>query len=142
VAGLSIDLGILLAAFFPVCAAYRLARFNVRSAPNSFSGLPSPVAGLLVGLAILCFPRMGIPRPVFVSVFCLAAVLMVSTIAYSKPQSALFKSSSAFRMIALVILVVLLLLFFRFWVLLLAISAYVLSGLLGRLIQFIEDRRY
>jgi hypothetical protein len=34
------------------------------------------------------------------------------------------------------------LLLFRFWVLFLAISAYVLSGLLGRLIQFIEDRRY
>ena len=141
-AGLSIDFGILLAAFFPVCAAYRLARFNVGSTPHSFAGLPSPVAGVLVGLAILCFPRMGIPRPVFAGLFCFAAVLMVSTITYSKPQSALFKSTSLFRLILLVAFVIFLLLLFRFWVLLLAVSAYVLSGLLGRLIQFIEDRRY
>lgn len=141
-AGLSIDIGILLAAVFPVCAAYRLARFNVKSAPHSFAGLPSPVAGVLVGLAILCFPGGNIPKPVFAVAFCITALLMVSTIAYSKPQSSVFKNSSIFRLAALVIVVVLLLLLFRFWVLLLAISAYVLSGLLGRLIQFIEDRRY
>ena len=129
-------------AVFPVCAAYRLARFNVKSAPHSFAGLPSPVAGVLVGLAILCFPGGNIPKPVFAVAFCITALLMVSTIAYSKPQSSVFKNSSIFRLAAFVIVVVLLLLLFRFWVLLLAISAYVLSGLLGRLIQFIEDRRY
>jgi CDP-diacylglycerol--serine O-phosphatidyltransferase len=142
IAGLSIDFGALLAAIFPVCAAYRLARFNVKSTPHSFAGLPSPVAGVLVGLGILCFPHGSIPRPVFAVIFCLTALLMVSTIAYSKPQSVIFKSSSIFRLAALTVLIALLLLVFRFWVLLLALSAYVLSGLLGRLIQFIEDRRY
>jgi CDP-diacylglycerol---serine O-phosphatidyltransferase len=140
--GVPVNLGILLAAFFPVCAAYRLARFNVRSNPHGFSGLPSPVAGVLVGLAILCFPRLSIPKAIFAVAFCLTAVLMVSTIAYSKPQSAILKKNSMLRLAALGAFVIVLLLLFRFWVLFLAISAYVLSGLLGRLIQFIEDRRY
>ncbi len=34
-AGRPVDLGILLAAIFPICAAYRLARFNVGSSPRS-----------------------------------------------------------------------------------------------------------
>ena len=142
IAGLSLDLGVLVAAIFPVCAAYRLARFNVQSSPNSFAGLPSPVAGLIVALAILCVPGLGIPKAVFAAAFCLIAILMVSTIVYAKPQSAIFKGGSIARLVLLVIFAVLLLVLFRFWVLLLAISAYVLSGLLGRLIQFIEDRRY
>lgn len=141
-AGLSVNLGILVAAVFPVCAAYRLARFNVKSTPHSFSGLPSPVAGVLIALAVLCFPDTGIPKVIFALAFCLIAILMVSTIAYSKPQSAVFKSSSPLRLVLLAIVLVLLLSFFRLWVLLLAISAYVLSGLLGRLIQFIEERKY
>lgn len=142
IAGPQVDLGILLVAIFPVCAAYRLARFNVKSSPHSFSGLPSPVAGVLVALAILTLPGIPLPRVVFAVAYCVVAVLMVSTISYSKPQSAIFKGRSVFRLVLIAVVVVLLSVFFRFWVLLLAISAYVLSGLLGWLIQFIEERKY
>lgn len=81
-------IGMLIAALFPICAApYRLARFNVASDPKAFTGLPSPVAGVIVG--IFPFSYFGSPLyPTFISIpfFILIALLMVSTIRYSKPQ--------------------------------------------------------
>ncbi len=140
--GQSVDLGILMAIVFPVCAAYRLARFNVRSSPHAFEGLPSPIAGILVGLGILCFPAGSIPRPLFAVLFCLVGLLMVSTVGYSKPQSSVLKKLQGVKLALLVVLVCLLLFLFKFWVILLSLGVYVLSGLLGWLIQFIEERRY
>ena len=141
-AGRPVDLGILLAAVFPICAAYRLARFNVRPSLRSFVGLPSPVAGILVGLAILCFPQGNIPRPLFAVLLPLTGFLMVSTVGYSKPQSFILQNLHGFKLAGLIILVVILLFLFRFRLVLLAVSVYVLSGLVGYLIQFIEERRY
>lgn len=141
-AGQSVDFGILVAVIFPVCAAYRLARFNVRSSSHSFEGLPSPIAGILVGLGVLCFPAGNIPTPLFAILFCLVGFLMISTVGYSKPQSFILKNLQGLKLSLLVILVILLLLLFRFWVILLSLAVYVLSGLLGWLIQLIEERRY
>jgi CDP-diacylglycerol--serine O-phosphatidyltransferase len=142
VAGQSIDLGVLMAVIFPICAVYRLARFNVSSSPHSFVGLPSPIAGIMVGLGILCFPPWHIPRPLFASLFCLIGFLMVSTISYSKPQSFILKNLQGLRLSLLIVLVIALLLLFKFWVILLSVSVYVLSGLLGWLIHLIEEHRY
>jgi CDP-diacylglycerol--serine O-phosphatidyltransferase len=141
-AGRPVDLGILLAAVFPICAAYRLARFNVRPSPRSFVGLPSPIAGILVGLGILCFPHGNIPKTLFAVLLPLTGFLMVSTIGYSKPQSFILKNLHGLRLVGLIALVAILLFLFRFWLILLAVSVYVLSGLVGCLIQLIEDRRY
>ncbi len=44
------DLGMLIAAIFPICAAYRLARFNILKSSNSFTGLPAPAAGIIIAL--------------------------------------------------------------------------------------------
>ena len=141
-AGRPVDLGILLAAVFPICAAYRLARFNVRPSPRSFVGLPSPVAGILVGLGIVCFPHGNIPKPLFAVLLPLTGFLMVSTVGYSKPQSFILKNLHGFKLAGLIILVAFLLFLFRFRLVLLAVSVYVLSGLVGYLIQLIEERRY
>jgi CDP-diacylglycerol--serine O-phosphatidyltransferase len=140
--GRPVDLGILLAAIFPICAAYRLARFNIRPSQHSFVGLPSPVAGILVGLVILCFPHGNIPTTLFAVLFPLTGFLMISTIGYSKPQSFILKNLHGLRLAGLVALFALLFFLFRFWLIFLAVSVYVLSGLVGCLIQFIEDRRY
>jgi phosphatidylserine synthase len=67
---------------------------------------------------------------------------MVSTISYSKPQSFILKNLQGFRLSLLIILVIALLLLFKFWVILLSVSVYVLSGLLGWLIHLIEEHRY
>lgn len=47
--GLDVTMWALAPAFlFPAAAAWRLARFNIGSSENSFTGVPSPAAGLLV----------------------------------------------------------------------------------------------
>jgi CDP-diacylglycerol--serine O-phosphatidyltransferase len=141
-AGRPVDLGILLAAVFPICAAYRLARFNVRPSSSSFVGLPSPIAGMLVSLAILCFPHGNIPMTLFAIFLPLAGFLMVSTVRYSKPQSFILKNLHGLRLAGLIILFAFLVFLFRFWLILLAALLYVISGLVGCLIQLIADRRY
>ena len=140
--GRSIDLGVPIAAIFPVCAAYRLARFNIQSSPNSFTGLPSPIAGMLVALAPICLPNVHIPKPLFASMFSLVGFLMVSTVRYSKPQPFILKNLHGFKLAGLVVLFGLLLLLFKFWVIFLFIGLYILSGLLTFVIHFIEDHRY
>ncbi len=140
--GRSIDLGVPIAAIFPICAAYRLARFNVQSSASSFTGLPSPVAGILVALAPVCLPHLHIPRPLFATMFALVGFLMVSTVRYSKPQSFILKNLHGFRLGGMVVLVVLLLLLFKFWLMFLFIGLYVLSGLVTFVIHFIEEHRY
>ena len=140
--GHSIDLGVPIAAIFPVCAAYRLARFNVQSASDSFTGLPSPVAGILVALLVICFRNVGMSKWLFAAVFSLAGFLMVSTVRYSKPQSFIHKRLAGFKLAGLVVLLVLLLSLFKFWVIFLFIGLYILSGLLIFLIKTIEEHRY
>ncbi|BDA78333.1 CDP-diacylglycerol--serine O-phosphatidyltransferase [Leptospira kobayashii] len=81
--------GMLIAALFPICAAYRLARFNVAHDPGSFHGLPSPVAGVVVGIFPLVFRVEQVPKLVAIAFFICTALLMVSTIRYSKPQVAI-----------------------------------------------------
>jgi CDP-diacylglycerol---serine O-phosphatidyltransferase len=142
VSGISFDAGILMAAVFPVCAAYRLARFNVQSSSGSFSGLPSPIAAMLVVLGVICFLHVGIPTALFAILFCAVGFLMVSTITYPKPQSYIFRNLRGLKLAGFAALVVLLLAFFRFWIVLLFMALYVLSGLLGFVIHFIEQRRY
>ncbi len=141
-AGQPVDFGVVMAAIFPICAAYRLARFNVSSSPHSFVGLPSPIAGIMVALGILCFPAGHIPKPLFALLFCVVGLLMVSTVGYSKPQSVVLKNLRGLRLSLLIVLIIALLLLFKFWVILLPVAVYVLSGLLGWLIHFIEEHRY
>jgi CDP-diacylglycerol---serine O-phosphatidyltransferase len=82
-------MGMLIAALFPICAAYRLARFTVQHDPNSFTGLPSPIAGVLIALFPISFPNNEFADVITITGFVLIALLMVSTIKYSKPQVAM-----------------------------------------------------
>ncbi|NBU99782.1 MAG: CDP-diacylglycerol--serine O-phosphatidyltransferase, partial [Spirochaetia bacterium] len=82
-----IPIGMLISAIFPICAAYRLARFTVTHDPSSFTGLPSPVAGVIVALLPMVFQHGTITDILTISGFVLVALLMVSTIKYSKPQA-------------------------------------------------------
>jgi CDP-diacylglycerol--serine O-phosphatidyltransferase len=136
------DLGILIAVAFPVCAAYRLARFNVKSSPGPFTGLPSPIAGSLAALAPLTIPAEAVPVPLFAAFFLFIGFLMVSTVSYSKPQSVLLKNIQGLKLAGLVVLMILLVLRFRFRIILLAILLYVLSGLVSYVVKVIENRRY
>ena len=74
--------GMLVASIFPICAAYRLARFTVSHDPSSFTGLPSPIAGVIVGLFPVAFPANTFSTFFTIPAFVIVALLMVSTIRY------------------------------------------------------------
>ena len=72
--------GILAAAFFALCGALRLARFNVTHVVGPFQGLPIPAAGLSLGAFILA----GVPLPAWGAELALVSLggLMISKVPY------------------------------------------------------------
>ena len=140
--GMMFDLGILIAAVFPICAAYRLARFNVSADPNSFRGLPSPVAGILIALFPFYFRSGDITLPVFGLVFVVVGLLMVSTVKYSKPNSYFFQNLQGIKITILVLALVLVAVFFKEWSVLILFLLYILTGIISFVIQFIQEHKY
>ncbi len=104
----------IIAVALPICAALRLARFNVETAADddhmSFSGLPSPAAaGSIAGFAILFYTlrrespqlqnldRIEWVMEVWVCVLALAAAaLMVSRIPYPHVMNRLVRGQRSF----------------------------------------------
>lgn len=144
--GNPLDFGIFIASIFPICAAYRLARFNVISDPSSFSGLPSPVAGVVVALIPLSIGNVILSnswyRVIFAVAYTLVALLMVSTVKYSKPQSTLLKNINGIKITVLIAVCVLLVVFLKLWSVVIILTLYILSGILSFIIQFIQDHKY
>jgi CDP-diacylglycerol--serine O-phosphatidyltransferase len=135
--------GMLIAALFPICAAYRLARFNVASDPSSFTGLPSPIAGVIVGIFPLAEGIIPVSHVLSIPVFIMIALLMVSTIRYSKPQVAI-RGKFTWGRLGMVI-TGLILLFFLLdpsrwpWILYGIIFFYVFSGIVSFVIHTIQE---
>ena len=135
--------GMLVASIFPICAAYRLARFTVSHDPASFTGLPSPIAGVIVGLFPVAFPNNVIPSFITIPSFIAVALLMVSKIRYSKPQVAIRGKFTKGRI--LIILAGFGVLFFFLglpkipFVMYGILVFYVSSGIISLIIQFIQD---
>jgi CDP-diacylglycerol--serine O-phosphatidyltransferase len=70
------SLGIIVAVFYIVCGAFRLARFNVLNISDYFVGIPITLAGALV--AIVSLVATWLPADLIFAVLLLLAVLMVS----------------------------------------------------------------
>ncbi|MBI4228794.1 MAG: CDP-diacylglycerol--serine O-phosphatidyltransferase [Deltaproteobacteria bacterium] len=85
-------IGLMAVLFYIVCAALRLARFNVQSTKSEkykFTGLPSPMAAGLLFSPILLFSEFRIAPTQFLAWFYIIAapfvgLLMVSNIPYWK----------------------------------------------------------
>lgn len=135
-----IDAGMLIAAVFPICAAYRLARFNVSSDPHSFTGLPAPAAGIII--ALMPVYNVEIPKFLFAIIFVIVGLLMVSTVKYKKPNSYIIQNIHGIKLIIFAIIVILLVIFFKKWSVFIVISLYIISGLFSFIIQFIQDHKY
>lgn len=94
--------GFLPPAAYAVCAAVRLARFNVRPPVRGyFHGLPSPSAALGAGMVMLvAIDRGWTEIPAFanaaMTVMAALAFLMVSSIPYPKPFGAEYKRLKPF----------------------------------------------
>lgn len=137
----SFNYGMLIAAIFPICAAYRLARFNLQSSPTFFQGLPSPVAAIVIALQPLVFQKINIPLIYSMLFFLGTALLMVSTIRYSKPQAVLLDRLRGIKLILSLILIAIAIIFLKQWAVVVILALYLLSGLVSFAIQLIQTIR-
>ncbi len=136
-----IDSGMLIALIYPICAIYRLARFNTTAATDDhlrFNGLPSPAAALFISsipaLAVPDFMFLtkftaSFPLEVFVPIYILVGFLMVSRIDYSKTPAVIYLKGKMFLVLT-VIGSILLLAFFSMWSVFVLASVYIIAGLL------------
>lgn len=130
------SIGVLVAAVFPVCAVYRLARFNTEEGGLGFTGLPSPPAGIIVCIV----PALYSVNLMFIgevycdvnlyvyTVFYLAvALLMVSKVDYSKVFAIIMKKSKLASVITVAVIIILLFLF-KTWSIFVVTAMYILYG--------------
>ncbi len=139
--------GVFIAAIFPICAAYRLARFNTTHEPDSFRGLPSPIAGIFVALIVLTFERQTINDNivVFIPIYIFIALLMVSTLKFLKVQAHIFKRIQGIKLIILVLLIISVGFIFRKWVLFILLGflgLYIISALTSFIVQYMQENKY
>ncbi|MBN2403935.1 MAG: CDP-diacylglycerol--serine O-phosphatidyltransferase [Spirochaetes bacterium] len=134
-----IDLGMLIAAIFPLCAAYRLARFNILADSNSFTGLPAPSAGIII--ALIPMYNVEMPKILFALIFIIIGLLMVSTVKYTKPKY-LINNIHGIKLVIFAVILILLIIFSKHWIILILFSLYIISGLVSFIIQFIQDHKY
>lgn len=137
----SFHTGMIIAAIFPLCAAFRLARFNVQSSTKFFQGLPSPIAGIVIALQPIIFTEIEIPLSINTAFFIITALLMVSTIRYSKPQAVILEKLHGIKLVILIILLITAFYFLEEWALVMIIGLYLVSGLVSFVIQLIQDMK-
>ena len=146
----NIPFGMFITVIWPATAAYRLARFNVVHAENSFTGLPSPTAGIIMALfPVIQNETPGIPDVLLALIYVLTSFLMVSTVKFSKPQITFIRKFSPVRFGIVVVFLMagLLFLYFRFGAgyaalaLLILISVYVAAGIVSFVIHAIQVLR-
>lgn len=143
-----IQLGWLVSCAFVVCAAWRLARFNIQGmAPGMglryFVGLPSPAAAALVAACI-----HAAKDPVtdwrfalgWLAIVATAAMLMLSTVRYkSFKDLAWFRRQPSVLVVALALLVAAII-YYSEQTLLLMAGSYVAAGLAVHLVRFLRHR--
>lgn len=132
-----IGTGALLSVVFPICAIYRLARFNCQDSGAGFTGLPSPAAGIIVGIvpALLISNNLllgqiffEMPMPAFIIIFVASALLMVSNIDYSKFFSDVWKKGKPAILITAVVFCSLLITS-KAWAVFVVTMIYILWGI-------------
>ncbi len=146
---MGLNWGMILAAIFPICATYRLAKFNIEGGDQEgFSGLPSPPAGIFISsipaLSYTTTPfiksfQFQMPVQLFIPIFAGVALLMVSSIDYAKSFSNLVKKGKATVMITLVV-IILLLFYFNMWGVFIISGLYIVAGIVLYLVRKITGR--
>ncbi len=120
--------GAIVAAFFALCGALRLARFNVRHADDSFQGLPIPAGGYFV----ISFVVAGVylHPAVMAAIVAATGILMISSVPFGNLKA--LKSGDLDRRKAAFLWVFTFLLFFvlKNRAPLAAILIYIASGFL------------
>lgn len=144
-----ISTGLAVAAVFPVCAIYRLARFNCEEGGQGFTGLPSPPAGMIVSIVpalysvnVLYFGELyfDVNLYAYIAFYVVIALLMVSEIDYTKLFSDIAKKGKPAIVITIVI-IIFLLVTFKAWSIFGVTALYVLWGILKYIYKFIKKEK-
>lgn len=127
--------GFLGAALYAICAALRLARFNVQIntvEKQVFNGLPSPMAALMLAATVLFFDDQALSveawRPFLLAMLYCAGLLMVSNIKYSSFKEMDVLKKKPFHILVLMILIIILIATRPEMMIFTLISLYFLSG--------------
>ncbi len=130
-------LGVAICFIFAVCAALRLARFNVSTAVTNkkfFIGLPTPAAGC-TAISFVFFSRYipesiaFITAPVALGLMLLLGMLMVSRVRYYSFKEAAFLRAHAFSSMVTMILLFAIIISQPKLVFFLVFIAYIMAGL-------------
>jgi CDP-diacylglycerol--serine O-phosphatidyltransferase len=145
---------------YVICGGFRLARFNVQASrprplaegtqkvdKKSFVGLPIPVAGCLIAAIVHFAPtpiryapqRADLLAGLMMVLIAFLSVLMVSTLRFTSFKSIGAERRNARLVIAMITVAGLIYLYSR-WVLLLLVVAYVVHGLLSRILSSLTHR--
>ncbi|GHV43842.1 CDP-diacylglycerol--serine O-phosphatidyltransferase [Synergistales bacterium] len=123
-------LAAMVACYFTLCVALRLARFNVTHVPGPFQGLPSPAGGLFIASFILADvpsePILMIPALI------LAGTLMVSSVPYSNLKKLTKKTADMKKCFLALTFLVIVFTTLQNSAPLVLFSCYILSGVLHR----------
>lgn len=150
--GLFIDSGMLIALIYPICAVYRLARFNIGAADDDhtgFNGLPSPAAGIIIAIIpalkvhdfMFLIPyTITFPWEVFVAIYVVVSLLMVSRVDYTKLFAVIYKKGKVF-LILTIVLIILGVALFTVWAVFAAVSIYTIIGLLIYGIKLVKNKK-
>ncbi|MEW6057156.1 MAG: CDP-diacylglycerol--serine O-phosphatidyltransferase [Bdellovibrionota bacterium] len=140
-------LGWLAAFLYVVCAALRLARFNVlvNAVPKKyFQGLPSPLAAATVATAVIFYTEMGFTfakESYMLAVILVLASLMISTIRFPSFKEFKVSKENSFGVLAVCILTLVLIAVKPEVTLFVMCLAYVVIGMLVDFFRFALGRR-
>jgi CDP-diacylglycerol--serine O-phosphatidyltransferase len=136
-------ISVVIAATYPISAAFRLARFNVESPKDSFIGLPSPIAGIALAFLGIIFKAYQLPVGAVIVLYLLLAILMSSNIRYSKPQIQFKQHFTIFRIILLLGIFGFATYFFGWHItILMCLLFYISSGILVLLLYFMQKIKF
>ncbi len=135
-----LPVGVIIATAHPLSAAFRLARFNVKKMEtNTFTGLPSPMAGIMVAMMGLTYNSYTFNPLHAAAIFFCMAILMVSNVKYHKPQNTLRKYFTRFRLILFFVILGALMFYFGWREILFSILIfYISTGLFSLAIHFLQ----
>ena len=148
-----IDFGMFIALIYPICAIYRLARFNIGAEEDDhtrFNGLPSPAAGIIIAsIPVLEIPdfmsvlkvTITFPWQVFIAIYVVTSLLMVSRVDYSKVFPDIYRLGGKPFLVIAIILSILGVGLFSIWAVFGFMSFYTTIGIILYIIKCIKKKK-
>jgi CDP-diacylglycerol---serine O-phosphatidyltransferase len=69
---------------FPICGAYRLAKYNISTFNGFYTGIPITVVGSFMALFVLCTININLPSIVPFMLMLIGSYLMISKLKFKK----------------------------------------------------------